>query len=187
MAPIASTIAIVLTFTGHILLRRPLTAPVVRTSRELASFAPQLQQVPGGSSSPSCPARASATDSRGVRVAPHFLTAAWAVARQGWSTLSRHLPWGKRSWTGTSARPASLRCILDTSERGVGGRPPREGVKVVGAGPWDQGRSPVVMSGLQDAPAGTRGVPVALSCRGLIISEWGDAGPRGGEDGSSAT
>lgn len=31
LAPIASTIAIVLTFTCHILLRRRLTAPVVRT------------------------------------------------------------------------------------------------------------------------------------------------------------
>lgn len=40
LTPIASTIAIVLTFTCHILLRRKLTAPVVSASLELASSEP---------------------------------------------------------------------------------------------------------------------------------------------------
>lgn len=47
LAPIASTIAIVSTFTCHILLRRKLTAPVVRTSRA-GLCASQFWQVPGG-------------------------------------------------------------------------------------------------------------------------------------------
>ncbi|KAM9046573.1 LOW QUALITY PROTEIN: ATP-binding cassette sub-family C member 12 [Megaptera novaeangliae] len=40
LAPIASTVAIVLTFTCHILLRRKLTASVISTSLELASSVP---------------------------------------------------------------------------------------------------------------------------------------------------
>ena len=40
LAPIASTMAIVLTFTGHILLRRRLTAAVVRAPRLPASMHP---------------------------------------------------------------------------------------------------------------------------------------------------
>lgn len=48
LASIVSTIAIVLTFTCHILLRRKLTAPVVRTSLDLAAFVPCPWQDPGG-------------------------------------------------------------------------------------------------------------------------------------------
>ena len=56
LAPIASTIAVVLTFTCHILLRRKLTAPVVSASLELASFEPNSASAGWGAPPHLCPA-----------------------------------------------------------------------------------------------------------------------------------
>lgn len=65
LAPIASTIAIVLTFTCHILLRRKLTAPVVSASLELASSEPNSAKCQMGSSSPPLPSPGTRTPYHG--------------------------------------------------------------------------------------------------------------------------
>ena len=65
LAPIASTIAIVLTFTCHIFLRRKLTAPVVSASLELASSEPNSAKCQMGSSFPPLPSPGTRTPFHG--------------------------------------------------------------------------------------------------------------------------
>lgn len=65
LAPIASTIAIVLTFTCHILLRRKLTAPVVSASLELASSEPNSAKCQMRSSFPPLPSPGTRTPFHG--------------------------------------------------------------------------------------------------------------------------